>query len=144
MRVGQHRGGRSHRGVVGIGDADIGIGDRDRRAVRRIVGRIAGAGFLGESGGSPTVTLITEEMPLHNHIIQGSTEDATLKVPAPTFFLGRSKAGTIYQSNSTSKLVQMNPGEFGMAGNSQPHNNMQPFLALTYIIAMQGVFPPRP
>lgn len=99
--------------------------------------------FLGETGGEPTVTLITSEMPLHNHLVQGSTEDATLKVPGPTVYLGRSKAGTIYQSNTGSSPVQMNFQELGLAGNSLPHQNMQPYLTLCYIIALQGVFPPR-
>jgi microcystin-dependent protein len=99
--------------------------------------------FLGESGGEPTVTLITSEMPGHNHLGQGSTEDATLKVPGPTVYLGRSKAGTIYQSNTGSSPVQMNFQQLGLTGNSLPHQNMQPYLTLCYIIALQGVFPPR-
>lgn len=99
--------------------------------------------ILGEIGGEPTVTLITSEIPMHNHLIQGSTEDATLKVPAPTLFLGRSKSGTIYQSNTGSSPVLMNFQELGLTGSSQPHQNMQPYLTLCYIIALQGVFPPR-
>jgi microcystin-dependent protein len=99
--------------------------------------------FIGESGGTNTVTLITAEMSQHNHFIQGSTEDGTLKVPGPTLFLGRSKSGTIYQSNTSANLVQMNFQELGLAGNSLPHQNMQPYLTLCYIIALQGVFPPR-
>lgn len=99
--------------------------------------------FLGESGGEQFVTLLTSEMPLHNHLIQGTTEDGTLKVPSPTEFLGRSKAGTIYQSNTSANLVLMNLQELAISGNSLPHNNMQPYLTLLYCIAMQGVFPPR-
>lgn len=99
--------------------------------------------IIGEIGGEPTVTLITSEMPLHNHLIQGSTEDATLKVPGPTVYLGRSKAGTIYQSNTGSSPVLMNFQELGVTGNSLPHQNMQPFNTLCYIIALQGVYPPR-
>jgi microcystin-dependent protein len=83
-------------------------------------------------------------MPNHNHLIQGTTEDGTLKVPSPTEFLGRSKAGTIYQSNTTQNIVQMNPQELAVNGSSLPHNNMSPFLTLVYCIALQGVFPPRP
>jgi microcystin-dependent protein len=97
---------------------------------------------LGETGGSQTVQLLQQELPLHNHFIQGSTENAALKQPSPTEFLGRSKAGTIYQSN-IANLVAMNAQALALTGNSTPHNNMQPYLTLTYIIALQGVFPPR-
>jgi microcystin-dependent protein len=99
--------------------------------------------FLGEASGVPYVTLLTSEMPTHTHFIQGSTEDATLKVPDPSEFLGRSKGGTIYQSNTSANLVVMNPQCLGVTGGSQPHNNMQPYLTLLFIIALQGVFPAR-
>ncbi len=99
--------------------------------------------FLGEVGGSPNVTLFQSEMPLHNHLIQGSTEFGELKQPSPTEFLARSKAGTNYQSNTTANLVTMHPQMLTLTGNSLPHNNMQPFLTLTYIIALQGIFPAR-
>ena len=99
--------------------------------------------FLGEPGGTQNVTLLQTEMPLHNHLIQGTTENGTLKAPSPTEFLARSKAGLNYQSNTSANLVQMNFQELAVTGSSSPHNNMQPFLTLTYIIAMQGVFPPR-
>ncbi|MBR1230749.1 phage tail protein [Bradyrhizobium sp. AUGA SZCCT0182] len=98
--------------------------------------------YLGEPGGVQTVTLLQGNLPLHNHFIQGSTENATLKEPTPTEFLSRSKAGTIYQSN-IANLVQMNAQTLALTGSSHPHNNMQPYLTLTYIIALQGVFPPR-
>ena len=99
--------------------------------------------FIGESGGEQTVTLLQSEMPNHNHLIQGSTENATFKAPLPTEFLGRTKAGTIYQSNTTQNIVQMNAQALSVQGSSLPHNNMQPFLTLLYCIALQGVFPPR-
>jgi microcystin-dependent protein len=99
--------------------------------------------FLGEQSGVPTVTLLQSEIPVHNHFIQGSTENATLKEPAPPRMISRSKAGTIYQSTNT-KQVLMNLQTLSVSGSSFPHNNLQPFLALTFIIALQGVFPPRP
>lgn len=100
--------------------------------------------FLGETGGEQSVTLLQSEMPNHNHMIQGSEELATLKVPGPTEFIARSKAGTIYQSNTTQSLAQMNVQSLAVNGSSQPHNNMQPYLTLVYCIALQGVFPQRP
>lgn len=99
--------------------------------------------FLGQAAGEQFVTLITSEMPLHNHLIQGSTENGSLKVPSPTEFLARSTAGTNYQSNTTQTLVNMAFQTLSVNGNSLPHNNMQPYLTMTYIIALQGVFPPR-
>ncbi|QKD00980.1 phage tail protein [Mesorhizobium loti] len=99
--------------------------------------------FLGETGGSTTVNLINSEMPIHNHNILASTENGTLKAPSPTEFLGRSKAGTIYQSNTASNLALMNFQAVSPAGSSLPHNNLQPYLAVTFCIALQGVFPPR-
>jgi microcystin-dependent protein len=99
--------------------------------------------FLGETGGVANVTLILSEMPLHNHLIAGSTENGALKQPSPTEFLARSKSGNLYQSNVSSSPVSMDPQTLSVSGSSFPHNNMQPFLTLTYIIALQGVFPPR-
>ena len=98
---------------------------------------------LGEVGGEPNLTLLSSEMPVHTHTGQGSTEVGTLKAPAPTEFLAKSKGGTNYQSNVSTNLVLMNPQTLTPTGGSQPHNNMSPFLTLTYIIALQGVFPPR-
>jgi microcystin-dependent protein len=99
---------------------------------------------LGETGGTTTVTLTPNEMPIHNHNILASTENATLKSPASAVLLGRSKAGTIYQSNTASNLSQMNVQAVAPAGLTQAHNNLQPYVALTFIIALQGVFPARP
>ena len=111
------------------------------------IGQGDGAGlsqrFLGESGGEQFVTLLQSEMPVHNHQILGSTENGTLKAPSPTEFLARSKAGTIYQTNTTQNIVQMNFQALSVAGASLPHNNMSPYLTLLYCIALQGVFPPR-
>jgi microcystin-dependent protein len=99
--------------------------------------------FLGEQAGSPEVTVLSSEMPIHNHNILASTEFGALKAPSPSEFLGRSKAGTIYQSNTANNLALMNVQALSLAGGSLPHNNLQPYLALTFCIALQGVFPPR-
>ena len=99
--------------------------------------------IIGEVSGTASVTLLTSEIPQHNHLVQGSTEVGAFKAPAPTEFLAKSKAGTNYQSNVSANLVQMNPQTLSLTGGSLPHNNMQPFLTLTYIIAPQGIFPSR-
>lgn len=99
--------------------------------------------FLGEIGGEPNVTLLQSETPLHNHLFQGSTEVGALKAPSPTEFIARSKGGSIYQTVTNASLVNMNLQSLSVTGSSLPHNNMQPYLTLLYIIAMQGVYPPR-
>ncbi|MGA8807998.1 MAG: tail fiber protein [Thermoanaerobaculia bacterium] len=99
--------------------------------------------FLGEQSGTQTVTLLQSEMPLHSHNLNSYTVDpADNRVPGPTMSFAIPPSGVGY-SSATSPLVQMNFQELSVAGSSFPHNNMQPFLTVLFIIAMQGVFPPR-
>ena len=96
---------------------------------------------LGETGGSETVTLIQSEIPLHNHALMAVPDPGDLADPTGRS-LARSATGNLYQSN-TAAPVNMNVGVVQPSGGSQPHNNMMPYLALTFIIALQGVYPPR-
>ena len=97
-----------------------------------------GAGFrLGERGGEQSHTLSTTEMPTHIHQISASTIDSG-GVDNPTGnFLG--SASNLYHTPAS--LTPMNPGTIAAAGGSQAHLNMQPFLTLTFGIALQGIFP---
>jgi len=97
----------------------------------------------GQAGGSPTVTLLTSEIPSHTHGGQASIDDAQFQAPAADRAFATSNPGFAYQTNSTQNLVNMNPQTLGVVGGSLPHNNMQPYLVLNFIIALQGVFPPR-
>jgi microcystin-dependent protein len=97
---------------------------------------------LGETGGSSFVTLLESEMPAHSHAMRGSTEDAALQAPSPVRSFGRSGNGSAYQT-SNAGLVPLAPQALSLAGGSQPHNNMMPYLTLNFCIALQGVFPPR-
>jgi microcystin-dependent protein len=99
--------------------------------------------FLGEEGGSETVTLLESEIPAHSHFLRGHTADAgDNNQPGPTLVLAKSNNGQAYQTNIAS-LVQMSPQILAPAGGDQPHNNLQPYLTLNFCIALQGVFPPR-
>ena len=98
--------------------------------------------FLGESGGSPTVTLIESELPAHAHSV-GATPGGGNQV-SPTGRAWSSLPGrTPPQLFAASPNTTMSPQAFAVAGGSQPHNNMSPYLVLNFIIALQGVFPPR-
>jgi microcystin-dependent protein len=99
---------------------------------------------LGEIGGAETVTLLVSEMPFHTHSLLAAGSLANLNQPSPTRALARSSGGTIYQSDASQNVVQMAPQALSPAGGSLPHNNMQPYLTLSFCIALQGVFPQRP
>lgn len=98
---------------------------------------------LGAMAGSPTVTLLSTQMPAHTHPVMASqasdTTNPTGSVP------GNDARGTplnIY--NTTSDGSVMNAQMIGMAGGSQPVNIEQPYLGLNYIICTEGVYPSRP
>ena len=97
----------------------------------------------GQIGGSQTVTLLVSEMPAHTHALNATTSPSTTTLPAANTSLGRSAGGAFYR-NSTGPFTTMAPQALPPAGGSLPHNNLQPYLTLNYIIALQGVFPQRP
>jgi len=89
----------------------------------------------GGAVGSENVTLNIGEIPVHPHSFLGSATAPTLGSPAGAV-LG--KFG-MYASDGADSMPAI-----GTAGGSQPHENRQPFLAVNWCIALQGVFPPRP
>jgi microcystin-dependent protein len=100
--------------------------------------------FLGEASGSDFVTLLTSEMPGHNHTVQADFDNnnATSITPAAAVLVN---AGTTFtfSVNASPQLQTMNPSMVSIAGGSLPHNNLMPYLTLNYCIALQGVYPPR-
>lgn len=111
------------------------------------VGQGQGAGLssydLGQQGGSQFVTLLESEMPSHTHTLRGNFNTGDVNDPSPQRSLARSSTGFLYQSNTSTSLTGMSGQALSVFGASLPHNNMQPYLTVTFIIAMQGVFPPR-
>lgn len=100
--------------------------------------------FVGESSGVEAVTLLSSEMPAHSHAMESELLSANLKVPsAGSSSLARSLGGDIYTDVTDTNLTTLSPVALGVAGGSLPHNNMQPFLTLNFIIALQGIFPAR-
>ena len=97
---------------------------------------------LGETAGEQTVTLLQTEMPAHSHSAQASTTPDQTTPVGNAWASGQKGFGNFYATPSNN-TVQMNPFGTSIAGGNLPHNNMQPFLGLMFIIALQGVFPAR-
>lgn len=97
---------------------------------------------LGETGGSETVTLLESEMPNHSHTLQAASAPSNSNTPANAGLANPAVQAVRIYGNAAS-LVPMAPAAITPAGGSLPHNNLQPYLTLNFIIALQGVFPPR-
>jgi microcystin-dependent protein len=100
---------------------------------------------LGEQGGSETVTLISTQMPAHTHSHTAFAEAGDSISPQGNFNAGLTLSGSGTQESlyASSANTTMNPASIGVAGGSQPHNNMPPFLCINFIIALEGIFPSR-
>lgn len=103
----------------------------------------SGAGLtsriIGEVGGTPTVTLTVNEIPSHTHAVTCAATGTTDN-PLDAVFAG-SQEGNAYAPSGT--MVNMNAAAVGPAGGNLPHNNMPPYLALNFCIALTGIFPSR-
>jgi microcystin-dependent protein len=104
---------------------------------------------LGETGGAEFVTLTDAEMPSHAHTLQGFVNPIAPQpgnsVQAAGNALAALSEGAGYVSGGPSpNVANMALQAVGIAGGSQPHNNMQPYLTLNFCIALQGIFPARP
>jgi microcystin-dependent protein len=99
----------------------------------------AGSGhILGEQGGTETVTLTNQQIPAHSHPIAGAARSATTPVPSDGF---PAKAQMDNYALPGGTLTPLPPQSVQSMGGSQPHDNMQPFLCVTFIISLFGVFP---
>jgi microcystin-dependent protein len=98
---------------------------------------------LGEIGGEQNVTLLSTEMPAHNHTAMAAAGTG-LADPANNVWASGAKGfGNVYSPSVAASNVPMSPVATSIAGGNQPHNNMMPYLCLTFIIALVGIFPPR-
>ena len=108
-------------------------------------GRVAmhfGSGHtIGEEGGTEAVTLSISQMPTHTHAARASGANAD-SVIAANNLLAVSQ-GLIYlnPNDVAPVLTALNTNTVANTGGSQPHLNMQPYLVLNFMIALQGVFP---
>lgn len=97
---------------------------------------------IGEQQGTETVTLQPQQMPTHSHPAIASSLDGTSASPAGTVWAAGAGGARAYATAATG-VVNLAGAAVANAGNGQPHENMQPFLAVNYIISLFGIFPSR-
>lgn len=97
---------------------------------------------LGQKGGVEMVTLTEAQMPNHSHGVYADSFPAQFQVPTNARTLARSSGGPAYAPGG-SGFVPMDSRVLPSAGGSQAHNNMQPYMAINFIIALVGLYPSR-
>ena len=98
---------------------------------------------IGEMGGSPSVTLLANQIPSHSHLVQVSqATTGSTNIPSPSVWLGDAGPGKIYATTGVLN-TPLSGNAIGPTGGGQPHENRQPFLTVNFCIATSGAFPPR-
>ncbi|MBD3756387.1 MAG: phage tail protein [Gammaproteobacteria bacterium] len=99
---------------------------------------------LGERGGAETVTLTLSEIPEHTHYVQAQRQGGNQRTPDNHYLSAvQGQAAPAYNDYNAGTSVLMRSGTVLNAGGSQAHNNMQPYLTISFCIALQGLFPSR-
>jgi microcystin-dependent protein len=120
------------------GDGQVNFALPDLRS--RIPIHMGSGHTLGERGGEQAHTLSINELPTHVHAMKATSAAAVAgNIPGPTVLLGQASGDSIY--NDPANLVALDPRSVSNVGGSQAHLNMQPFLTLSFCIALQGIFP---
>ncbi len=116
------------------GDGQVNFALPDSRARTPI--HVGSGHTLGERGGEQAHTLSIAELPTHTHQAFGSSGNGDAPVPGGAYLASANNLYTTPQS-----LTSLGPSSLSNTGGSQAHLNMQPFLALMFCIALQGIFP---
>lgn len=101
---------------------------------------------LGATPGSETVTLLSTQMPAHNHTLTAQNASASAAAPGGGSLAKGSKGGSRpgpLNTYAASSNTTMAPEALSLAGGSQPHENLQPYLVVNFSIALQGIYPAR-
>jgi microcystin-dependent protein len=94
---------------------------------------------IGEKGGSESVTLTTNQIPIHTHPALCNSNNGTQSTPLNNYW--SASAVQLYVDPANAVPAAMDSHNVGIAGGSQPHENMAPFLVISFILSLFGVFP---
>jgi microcystin-dependent protein len=118
---------------------------RGRRPVHQGQGPGLSPYVIGQASGAESVTLTQAQLPQHNHVVNalgaGGNQANPTTASYPSGALSGNTKIDIY--TTTNPTVTLNPGTIGMTGGNQPVPSLNPYLCVTFIIALQGIFPSR-
>jgi len=134
LPIAQNQGLFSLLGTTFGGDGRVNFALPDYRG--RIPIHVGSGHSLGERGGEQAHTLSIAELPTHTHVFNASQSNGDTPIPTNNFF---GSANNLYAA--ATNLTTINSGTVTNTGGSQAHLNMQPFLTLSFCIALQGIFP---
>lgn len=98
---------------------------------------------IGQNAGNETVTLNSQQLPRHNHNIASFNGPGNNQHPSTANLASTTDSNDKMYTSSASDGTTLNPAAMSFNGGSQPHNNLQPYLCMTFIIATSGIYPPR-
>ena len=137
LPINQNQGLFSLLGTTFGGDGRVNFALPDLRGRTPI--HVGSGHTLGERGGEPAHTLSIAELPEHVHVANAVNVPATDTTPTSSMLLAQSTSQSLYVGPSN--LVAMAPNAISNTCGSQAHLNLQPFLTLSFCIALQGIFP---
>jgi microcystin-dependent protein len=101
-----------------------------------------GANFvIGQKAGVENVTLIQSNLPAHSHTLMATNTAGTSASPGPGVALASSPTGEPIYDNGTTNPTTLAPQAVGVSGSGAPHVNRQPYLGVSYIISLFGIYP---
>jgi microcystin-dependent protein len=123
----------------GDGQSTFALPDlRGRLPVHQGTSNTGSAYVISQTGGTETVTLTTTQLPAHSHGLVASTAPGSAAGPGGNV-LGASGTVAMYSAHPPSQ--SLNSGSLSAVGGSQPHDNFQPYLCVSFIISLFGIFP---
>jgi microcystin-dependent protein len=103
----------------------------------RIPAHVGPSYSMGQAFGEETVRLTVSQLPAHTHVPQAGNSTGDKSTPAANVWA----ASALHQFSSAAPTVTLDPAAVGVAGGSQPHDNMSPYLVINFIISLFGIFP---
>lgn len=98
---------------------------------------------LGQRSGAETITLTAAEIPSHTHVAKASALAGNNPSPTNNLLGAEADPELAYRAPEAGSMTALRSGSLTNAGGGQSHENMQPYLAVSFCIALQGLFPSR-